>query len=315
MIPKVLYRPTSARFKVARWDQENQLLLVGPVAPHNDIKSSKPSSKSKGYNRVSRTRWIFEKDVVPFEKTARRTPASTRATAAETPTDSSPAAPTADTCNPTPYARRTGRLDKRVEFRVDPARPSRGRGLYALEDVPKGTEVMRMPAVGAVVSMRHCRSSCCGCFSPLLKADRAATCSDCGLLFCPECDQHFKTNGAGLHGLTCRFTPAAFRLCVSSGRQIQESVLRLSADILARKTAGITTDDEWFLLNSLESQDNEAGTIGLSAPALRECVKELKRATAMAASTEDVQIAYRRFVWYSITTIVAPGQRSLSHCA
>lgn len=313
---QVLYRPTDLLCTTVRWDRENNLLLLKPVrssAPKNATTHDGNTSK----NNTLGTRWAFEKDVVAVENnTTSKTKACVDTTyprhAAAKSTASDPherpqalsgtSARVSIDYDPTPYFRRSAKLDERVEIRANSRDPKRGRGLYATKYMPAGTEVMRVRAVGVVLSQSNGKSFCCRCFLSQKSWKSATTCFGCGLRFCDRCARLKLKDVA--HKAMCELSKIVFQLCVSN-RGVDEGILRLSADILARKKAGTIGDEEWDLLSSLESDDNQAGAIGLGARALEECVQLFKDVMDIDVSKEDLQTMYRRWVFYHGTAPVA----------
>jgi len=127
ILAKVRHRRTDSLYKVVRWDQEGETLLLAPVASPLTDRSGN-SNDSTG-EEGARTRWAFERMVSLVEK--------------------SQSTSKGVNFDPTPFARRAAKLDSRVEIRHHSKR-SRGRGLFAARNLPRGTEVMRVPAAVAV---------------------------------------------------------------------------------------------------------------------------------------------------------------------
>ncbi|CAM9324935.1 unnamed protein product [Hapterophycus canaliculatus] len=204
-----------------------------------------------------------------------------------------------DTDNPTLYARRAAKLDSRVEIR---RHPKRGRGLFALGNIPAGTEVMRVPAAGAVSRQGH--GSCSGCLLSANTVGPLQPCHGCSLSFCASCKIAGTARGAKGVGIIaivhsgpmCELTKEFFGICATSrgGAGPSHDSLRLLADVVVKRKAGIIDDEEWALLISLESDDNEAGSMSLTRPELESCVKLFKRLLGIDISQEDVQTMYRR---------------------
>ena len=290
---QVVHRPTSLICKVIRWDRENKLLLVRPIR----LPSASGASSTKPRKR---TRWVFEKAVVLVERTkmsgsSKATTATTTASAKSSTstfggTSGRKMSPPATDFDLTEHARRSAKLDHRVEIRGDRDHPERGRGLFAVQRVPEGTEVMRVRAVGAAV-VRPSKKDLCGrCFRRAYKQDFPTACGNCWLSLCVKC--HDGDTGDRSHSTTCEFE----RICLmlAANPSVDEGTLRLSADILARKRAGEIDDKDWDLLNTLESDNNKAGSIGLGAHHLQIAVESFKDAMDMDVSEEDVQTMYRR---------------------
>lgn len=284
--------PTAREWKVIRWDREDELLLLA----HNP-----PLEEKDGVDSGERgTRWAFQKDATLMGSPKAPKTSTAAASGGKTPGS---AADVAD--DPTPFARRAAKLDRRLVFRNDPAHSKRGRGLFAVRSVSTKTEVMRVRAAGVVVSRRSNMPTCSRCFSTKLGTD-GWDCRGCRSWFCPTCADTVAKNsgvakgggggcrGAGdIHEATCEFSQGLFRLCGNDAED-DEMILRLSGDILARRKAGLINDEEWKLLNTLESSGNSDGTIGLSVGKLKECVRLFKETMDMDVSREDVQTMYRR---------------------
>lgn len=285
-------------YTVVRWDQDAAVLLLTPAV--------RPStaSHSAATKERARTRWIFEKFVEAVDESKPPTaevPAKRGVTAAGT------AAPTknsgnASTLDPTSYARRAAKLDRRVEFR---RRPKRGRGLFALGDLPKGTEVMRVPAAGAVLAGRGAKDLCAGCFLSSKAVGPLDACHGCPMRFCARCRKHgvganggSEGSGAGHSSGMCELTKAFLGICATNpGRgsgSPNEGILRLVTDLLVRRRAGLVSDEEWDLLMSLESHENEARTMSLAPSELPKCARLLKSLVGIDVSHEDLQAMYRR---------------------
>lgn len=295
--PQVRHRPTQSLYTVVRWDQDAAILLLTP-AVHPSA-----ASQSTAATERPRTLWAFEKMVDVVEKSKAPTDGVATKSAAAAPAAAAAAAGTAaaaptknsakpSALDPTAHARRAAKLDRRVEFRH---RPKRGRGLFALRDVPEGTEVMRVPAAGAVLSGRGAKDSCAGCFLSIKAVGSPAACPGCSLRFCARC----KTQGlgAGHNSGTCELTKEFLTVCSTNpggSGSPNEGLLRLVADLFVRRKAGVISDEEWDLVMSLESHDNEARAMGLSPSDLQRCARLLKSLVGIDVSHEDLQAMYRR---------------------
>lgn len=289
-----MYRPTQSLYTVVRWDQDAEVLLLTPA-----VRPSTVSHTTATKERRARTRWVFEKMVDVVEKSTAPTDGvmTTSATAAGT------AAPTkhsgkakASTSDPNPYARRAAKLDRRVEF--SRRHPKRGRGLFALRDLPAGTEVMRVPAVAAVLSGRGAKDSCAGCFLSMKAVGQLNACQGCPLRFCARCKKEgIGGGGVGHNNGTCELTKGFIGIRANNtggSGSPNEGLLRLVADLLVRRRAGVISDEEWDLLKSLESRENEARTMGLSPSEIQKCARLLKSLVGIDVSHEDFQAMYRR---------------------
>ena len=152
---------------------------------------------------------------------------------------------------------------------------------------------MRVRAVGVVASRGRSAGVCCRCFVQQKRSRRLKACRGCGLRFCADCSETFADDG--IHKTVCDFAVGVLRLC-SPDRQAghDEAILRLAAEILARKEEGLIDDEEWDLLGSLESGDNASGTIGLSSSLLEDCVQLFGETLHIEVSKGDLQNMYRR---------------------
>lgn len=276
-----------------RWDQEAEILLLTPaVRPSTDGLSTATKERP-------RTLWAFEKMVDAVEKS--KAPAEGVATDSAG-TAAGTAAPTknrdkAVTLDPTQYARRAAKLDRRVEFQ---RRPERGRGLFALRDIPGGTEVMRAPAAGAVLSGRGAKDSCAGCFLSMKVVGPLGACHGCPLRFCAQCKKYGvgeNGGGGGHNGGTCELTKELLGICAANrggSGSPKEGLLRLVADLFVRRKAGMISDEEWDLVTSLESHENEARAMSLAPRELQKCAILLESLVGIDVSHEELQAMYRR---------------------
>lgn len=268
---QVLYRSTGLLYTVVRWDQETGLLQLAPAAsrPNHGNNSSTADNNNNPKGVTSRPRLAFEHMVDLVNETA---------------SESLPETKSSSDDDPTQYARRTGNLDARVEIRFD---TKRGRGLFALRDIPAGTEVMRVPAAAAVLLDRSRKGSCSGCLLPADTVGSLEACHGIPLSLCAGCKK------AGSVGATRELTKELNTICATS-RGVDKDSLRLAADVFVRRKAGLLDDSEWGLLNSLESHDNEARTMSLAPAELHKCTHLFKTLVDINISDEDVQAMYRR---------------------
>eukprot|EP00903_Cladosiphon_okamuranus_P005427 g5413.t1 len=289
----VRHRPTQSLYAVVRRDEDAAVLLLTPAV--NPSTASPPTAIKES----PRTRWAFEKMVDLVDKT--KSPA-TSAAAAAAPAADTAAAPTKNaakpsTLDPTPYARRTAKLDRRVEFRRC---PERGRGLFALRDIPRGTEVMRVRAAGAVLAGHAAKDSCAGCFLNVTDVSQLGACRGCPLRFCARCKKYgvgASGGGAGHNSGTCELTREILFMGTAnrgSSRSPSEGLLRLVADLFVRRKAGVISDEEWDLVLSLESHENEAGSMRLATSELQKYARLLKSLVGVEVSHQDLQAMYRR---------------------
>lgn len=309
------HRPTDSLYTVVRWDREAETLLLVPVASR--VNSNANSNGSAGKADGARTRWAFERTVslVETSDSTTKAPKTTTKAAPETRVEGGPsakgataagAASTPANCSsssskdvyfdPTPFARHFAKLDSRVEIRRHPKR-SRDRGLFAVRNVPRGTEVMRVPAAAAVLLSSKRNDSCGGCLLSTKEVGPIEACRKCSLRFCAVCRKRGGDgDGHGRAG-SCELTKQLLRICMTpanGGQRPDEGTLRLMAEVLLRRGAGEVGDEEWDLLESLESQDNENRMMNLAPRVLEECGLLLKELMGLDVPLEDVQAMYRR---------------------
>ncbi|CAN0023879.1 unnamed protein product [Laminaria digitata] len=203
----------------------------------------------------------------------------------------------------TEHGRRSAKLDHRFEIRKDRDHPERGRGLFAVQRVPEGTEVLRVRAVGAAVAKPFKKKLCGRCFRRAKKFDDLTPCRNCLLPLCDAC--HAGDAGDRPHSTRCEFGRKSLML-----NPLDEGTLRLSADILARKKAGEIDDEDWGLLNSLGIDNSEDGSTGLDARELQKAVNMFKDAMDMDVSEEDIQTMHRRN--NHNVYMVSPGDTSVA---
>lgn len=290
-------------WRVVRCDPDGLVLLEPSTTIGDGDRGPTDRSKQRG------TRWAFHKDLRVKQVISGRMVASHADIAAATcsartcPTTPDVYArscdqkiPSSAPFDPNPFARRAAKLDKRVVFRMDKSNSHRGRGLYAVKDLPKGLEVMRVRASGAVASREPSEGVCCQCVVQQKLSRRMKVCTDCGLRLCAGCAKAVGENGT--HKASCNFSAGVLRLCSgdSAAGQHDEAVLRLVADVLVRKEVGLIDSEEWDLLVSLESNDNESGSIGLSSSMLKDCVRLFNETFRIKVSEDDLQTLYRRYL-------------------
>lgn len=280
----MLLRSTQLLYTIVRRDREAELLLLTPSDKSN---GASPTNSPTGGKRP-RTRWAFEHMVDHVESKTIEIQ------------EEEPQARDSVSDDPTPYARRAAKLDTRVEIR---RHKKRGRGLFALRNIPAGTEVMRVPAAAAV--SLHGKGSCSGCLLTTAEVGSLKACPGCSLRFCARCKDAGTARGAKGVGVLapvhssamCELTKEFFEMCATSrgatGGPDFDS-LRLLADVVVKRKAGMIEDEEWDVLISLESHDNKAGSMSLARRVLDNCVRLFKRVVDIDVSQEDVQTMYRR---------------------
>ncbi|CAM9531788.1 unnamed protein product [Ectocarpus sp. 12 AP-2014] len=277
----VLYRSTGLLYRVVRWDQETELLQLAPAAsrPNNGKSSSNAADNNNNRTGVTsqRPRLAFEHMVDLVDESA---------------SESAPPTKSFGDGDPTQYARRTANLDARVEVRFD---PKRGRGLFALRDIPAGTEVMRVPAAAAVLLDRSRKGSCSGCLLPTDTVGSLEACHGFPLSFCAGCKKSGTVGVvSGVHNSATRELTKELNTICATSVGVDKDSLRLAADVFVRRKAGLFDNSEWGLLNSLESHDNEAHTMSLAPAELHKCARLFKTLVDTNISDEDVQAMYRR---------------------
>lgn len=293
-LSQVVHRPTEGLCRVLKWAPDDSIMLLKPINIHR--------TKSGG------TRWAFEKDVVLIETRAKTTASSTKGAASQIPSNSNGSAlqtaqkeavpmttmSAVDAEDPTTFASRTGKLNRRFVIRRDSQRANRGRGVFAVKDVPKGTEVMRVRAVAAVVKNKARENMCCMCFRNIGQVGGTlSTCSTCSYGFCRECRSSVaRRQGNAAHTRTCSFVASVDSNPVGMA---DPELLRLTADCLVRKKSDQINDEEWEVMNTLEGQNTGAsGGWELEAGTLRDARLRLEALVGFDVSEEDVQTVYCR---------------------
>ncbi|CAN0046613.1 unnamed protein product [Ectocarpus fasciculatus] len=274
----VLFRSTGLLYTVVRWDEETALLQLAPAASrtnHREDSSNADNNNPPGVTS-QRPRLAFEHMVDLVDESASEPSPETKSTSVG---------------DPAPYARRSANLDARVEIRFD---PKRGRGLFALRDIPAGTEVMRVPAAAAVLLDRS-KSSCGGCLLPTDTVGSLKKCHGFPLSFCAGCIKAGTVGGvSGVHSSATRELTKELNTICATSSGVDKDSLRLAADVFVRRKAGLLDDSEWGFLNSLESHDNEAHTMSLAPAELQKCTRLFKTLVDINISDEEVQAMYRR---------------------
>ena len=198
-------------------------------------------------------------------------------------------------------ARRRGQIDQRFTVRRD---PSRGRGIFALEAVPAGTEVLVAKQAAAVPRDRYRAAFCRRCLTLLDKKS---------LIKCRRCEDHFcgkecviAAAGEGTHEATCAFVEDLGEERLEkmgeglSTAATDREILRLAMDCLSRRSAGLSDQDEW-----VEIEDLDLGTAGftdygecdsdgtLDADVIR-AVEARLGSRGLVVTVEEMQTVHRR---------------------
>lgn len=197
-------------------------------------------------------------------------------------------------------ARRRGQLAPPFDVRRDPARPQRGRGVFAVEAVPAGTEVMVARLAAAVPRDQYRAAFCRRCLT-LLDKKLLIKCRRCEDRFCgKECV--IAAAGEGTHEATCAFVEGLGDLekleMGGSAAATQKEILRLTVECLARRGAGLSDEEEWVEIEDLDlgagvGEKYGAGCPILDAGVIREAQARLI-STGVEVSAEEVQTLYRR---------------------
>lgn len=210
-------------------------------------------------------------------------------------------------------ARRRGQLDPRFQVRRNPARPLRGRGVFAAEAVPAGTQVLVAKQAAALPRGRYRPAFCRRCLT-LLDKSLLIKCRRCEDRFCgKECV--IAAAGEGTHEATCDFVEGLGEECLErlgrgdNAAAAEKEVLRLTVECLARRGAGLSDDEEWVEIDDLvlpEKEEREAAGGGdgsgggegdgdgmLGADVIREAQARLNN-RGLAVSADEIQTVHRR---------------------
>lgn len=104
---------------------------------------------------------------------------------------------------PAPLSRRRDQLDPRFEIQADPARPHRGRGIFATQAVKAGTKVMVARQSAAVPKDKYRAAFCCRCLT-LVDKNTLIKCRHCEDRFCGK-DCVIAAANEGTREATCAF--------------------------------------------------------------------------------------------------------------
>lgn len=205
--------------------------------------------------------------------------------------------------------RRRGQLDPRFQVRRNPARPLRGRGVFAVEPVPAGTEVLVAKQAAALPRGRYRPAFCRRCLT-LLDKSLLIKCRRCEDRFCgKECV--IAAAGEGTHEATCDFVEGLGEGCLEklgegdNAAAAEKDILRLTVECLARRGAGLSDDEEWIEIDDLVLPEQSGGGGGgdgdgefegdgmLEPNVVREAQARLNN-RGLAVSAEEIQTVHRR---------------------
>eukprot|EP00752_Nemacystus_decipiens_P001976 g1899.t1 len=209
-------------------------------------------------------------------------------------------------------ARRRGQLDPRFQVRRNPARPLRGRGVFAVEPVMAGAVVLVAKQAAALPRGRYRTAFCRRCLT-LLDKSQLIKCRRCEDRFCgKECV--IAAAGEGTHEATCDFVEGLGGECLEklgegdNAAAAEKDILRLTVECLARRGAGLSDDEEWIEIDDLvlPEQEREAGGGGggcdggfverdgmLEDDVVRDAQTRLNN-RGLAVSAEEIQTVHRR---------------------
>lgn len=200
--------------------------------------------------------------------------------------------------------RRRQQLDPRFEVRRDPACPQRGRGVFAIEAVPAGTEVMVARQAAGLPRDRY-RAAFCRCCLNLLDKAALIKCQRCEDRFCgKECV--IAAAREGTHETTCSYVEGLGDGCFDSpgardsAAATEREILRLTIECLARRRAGLSDEEEWAEIEDLDlgagaTDDEDPGVDGgmLDVAAIREAQARLNR-KGYEVPAREIQMVHRR---------------------
>ncbi|CAM9657808.1 unnamed protein product [Ectocarpus sp. 6 AP-2014] len=199
-------------------------------------------------------------------------------------------------------ARRRGQLDPRFQVRRNPARPKRGRGIFAVEAVPAGTEVLVAKQAAALPRDRYRPAFCRRCLT-LLDKSLLIKCRRCEDRFCgKECV--IAAAGEGTHEVTCGLVEGLGEEQLSElGRgdnaaATETDILRLTVECMSRRGAGLSDEEEWIEIDDLVLPEDEGGGEGsgggtLEPDVIREAQARLNDG-GLEVSAEEIQTVHRR---------------------
>lgn len=202
-------------------------------------------------------------------------------------------------------SRRRGQIDPRFAVRRDPAQPRRGRGVFALEKVPAGTEVLVAKQAAAIPRDRYRAAFCRRCLT-LLDKKSLIKCRRCEDRFCgKECV--IAHAGESTHEATCAFVEGLGEEHLESlGRGASTAVtdgeiLRLTLECFARRSAGLSDQDEWVEIEDLDlgpvsvgENDGLQPEIGMLGPDVVRMAEARLNARGLVATAEEIQTVNRR---------------------
>lgn len=305
--PKVIHRPTEGLYRVLRWTAEDAIMLLQPIVlvAQNQDEGGPPGNRQQNPTPTG-TRWAFEKDVVLIEKPPTPTPREGgskqqkyKQRREQQRQQQRPTPGKGNTCGAGEMKPR--QLHSRFLIRSD---PKKGRGVYALEDVPGGTEVMRVRGVATTVKSTSRRNVCGICFADLpgnegsAECKLAESCPICKSVFCVKCANRrdfWNSVPIQMHRETCHFVATLQRAPL--GPNVDTEILAMVADFLARKKRGFVDDQELEVIEALQRSRDTSGADDLkilSAGEVGEVVRRLNVTVQSNISEDEVQAMYSR---------------------
>lgn len=232
--------------------------------------------------------------------------------------------------------RRRAQIDPRFEVRRNPTCPQRGRGVFALQPVPAGTQVMVAREAAAVPKDAYRAAFCRRCLT-LLDKSTLIKCRRCEDRFCGK-DCVIAAAGEGTHEATCAFmegpewrndggggTPGGGKGAEGLSTTAYEpaasetELLRLTMECLARRRAILSDEEEWDEIididagrddvgvgvdvdvdvggaNGWEGQSAGASSSGIVDPAVLREAQQKLKEGGREVSVEEIEMVHRRRV-------------------
>lgn len=202
-------------------------------------------------------------------------------------------------------SRRRGQIDPRFAVRRDPAQPRRGRGVFALEKVPAGTEVLVAKQAAAIPRDRYRAAFCRRCLT-LLDKKSLIKCRRCEDRFCgKECV--IAHAGESTHEATCAFIEGLGeehleRLGGGASTAVTDGeILRLTMECFARRSASLSDQDEWVEIEDLDLGPGNVGENGgldseneILDPDVIRMAEARLNARGLVVTAEEIQTVNRR---------------------